>query len=305
MTPAFRSRLGRFLLGMALCLGLLPAWAQPAQPAPRVRFAVLRTATMPTPQGLVVSGGSFGTQVATHFSAFLIEHGDDRFLFDAGLGRRIREQYAADMPGWNRPFFRLPDSVHPAADLLQAAGIPPVKRILLSHAHWDHASALEDFPGAEVWLAAPEEAFVRQAASRVGTAWPSQVIDKPVRWKPIGFDPVGHEGFEASLDLYRDGSVVLVPLFGHTPGSMGLFLRLSSGRRFFFVGDVVWSAAALAEGRPKFWLARWFVDQDAGLTQAAIDKIRAAMARDPALVVVPAHDGAVQDRLGLFPRWVE
>jgi glyoxylase-like metal-dependent hydrolase (beta-lactamase superfamily II) len=286
-------------------LGLLPALAQSAEPAPRVRFAILRTATLPVHQGLVMSGGSFGQQVATHFSAFLIEHSEHRFLFDAGLGRRIRQQYEADMPGWNRPFFRLPDSVQPAADQLQAAGLPPVTRILLSHAHWDHASALEDFPGAEVWLAAPEQDVVRQAASRVATAWPSQVRDKPVTWQPITFDPVPHEGFEASLDLYRDGRVVLVPMFGHTPGSIGVFLRVASGRRFFFVGDVVWNAAALAEGRPKFWLARWFVDQDAGQTQAVIGRIRAAMARDPALVVVPAHDGAVQDGLGLFPRWVE
>lgn len=270
-----------------------------------VRFAIVKTASLRVKQGLVFSGGSFSEEVASHFSAFLVEHGEDRFLFDAGLGRHVAQQYAQDMPRWNRPFFRYEDPVHPAAEQLQAAGIGPIRRIVLSHGHWDHASGLEDFPGAEVWLAGEELDFVQHPASKVGSAWPSQVVGKPLRWQPIAFEPVPFEGFERSLDLYRDGSAVLVPMFGHTPGSVGLFLRVSSGRRFFFVGDVVWHAGALAEGRPKFWAGRWLVDHDAAMTQAAIDRIRAAMARDPALVVVPAHDGGVQDRLGLFPQWVK
>lgn len=307
MTTSLRSlaTFGLLLLAACLALGPAPARAQAPEAAPRVRFAVLRTATMPVQQGLVMSGGSFGQTVQTHFSAFLIEHGSDRLLLDAGLGRQVERQYAQDMPAWNRPFFRVPALIQPVAQQLQDAGIAAPRRILLSHAHWDHASGLEDFPGAEVWLAAPELDFVRRAASQVGTAWPSQVKDKPLQWKSLAFQPVPHEGFEASLDLYGDGRVVVVPMFGHTPGSIGLFLRVSSGKRFFFVGDVVWSAAALAEGRPKFWLARWLVDQDADLTQTAIERIRAAMARDPALVVVPAHDGAVHDGLGHFPQWVE
>jgi len=288
---------------LTLSLLLLPPLA--ASAPPEVRFAILKTATLRVKQGLVFSGGSFSEAVDSHFSAFLIEHGDDRLLFDAGLGRQIAHQYAQDMPAWNRPFFRNPESVQPAAQQLQQAGIGPVRRILLSHAHWDHASGLEDFPGAEVWLPAEELAFVQRPAARVGSAWPSQVVDKPVTWKPVAFEPVPFEGFERSLDLYRDGSLVLVPMFGHTPGSMGLFLRTSTGKRFFFVGDVVWNAGALAAGAPKFWAARWLADGDAEATQAVVDKIRAAMARDPALVVVPAHDGAVQDRLGLFPQWVK
>lgn len=286
-----------FLLACAL-LPLVSA----AQPD--VRFAIVKTASLRVKQGLVFSGGSFSEDVASHFSAFLVEHDEDRFLFDAGLGRHVARQYAQDMPHWNRPFFRYEDPVRPAAGQLQAAGIGPIRRIVLSHAHWDHASGLEDFPGAQVWLAGEELAFVQHPASKVGSAWPSQVVGKPLRWQPIAFEPVPFEGFERSLDLYRDGSVVLVPMFGHTPGSVGLFLRVSSGRRFFLVGDVVWHAGALAEGRPKFWAGRLLVDHDVAQTQAAIEKIRAAMVRDPALVVVPAHDGGVQDRLGLFPQWI-
>jgi hypothetical protein len=40
-------------------------------------------------------------------------------------------------------------------------------------------------------------------------------------------------------------------------------------------------------------------------TQAAIEKIRAVMQRDPGVVVVAAHDARVQADLGFFPAWVK
>jgi glyoxylase-like metal-dependent hydrolase (beta-lactamase superfamily II) len=270
-----------------------------------VRVAVVRTAKSHVKEALLFSGGSFSKGVDTNFSAFLVQHGDALLLFDSGLGSRIAQQYQADMPHWNRPFFRYDDPVDPVSEQIARAGLPPVRHIVLSHAHWDHASGLEDFPGAQVWLAQEELQVVEHPESGLGGAWPSQVASKPVSWKAVPFAAQSYEGFELSFDVFGDRSVVLVPLFGHTPGSIGMFVTVSSGKRYFFVGDVVWNAAALQQGRPKFWAARWLADRDVARTQATIDQIRAVMARDPALVVVPAHDGPVQDTLGYFPRWVK
>jgi glyoxylase-like metal-dependent hydrolase (beta-lactamase superfamily II) len=254
---------------------------------------------------MLYSGGRLDETATTNFSAFLVEHGGQRLLLDTGLGARIAQQYAADMPLWGRPFFRAPESVDPVRRQLDAAGVGAVPRIVLTHAHWDHASGLEDFPGAEVWAAEAELASVRAARSGIGTAWPSQVGSTALRWRAFAFSGPAFEGFERSEDLFGDGRVVAVPMAGHTPGSLGVFVTVSSGRRFFFVGDVVWTTLALAEGRPKFWPARQLVDADVGATQHTIELIRAARQRDPALVVVPAHDALAQDRLGYFPRWVD
>lgn len=270
-----------------------------------VGFSIVKTAQVGVREGLLFAGGRFGQPLHSHFSAFLVRHGDTRFLLDTGLGARVAAQYQQDMPPWSRPFFRYEDPVRPVREQLAAAGVGPITRIILSHAHWDHASGIEDFPGAQVWAAAPELAFLRSASGGVGGAWPSQVGSPDVGWHALPLRDQPYEGFEQSLDLFDDGRVVLVAMAGHTPGSVGLFLTVSSGRRFFFVGDVVWSAAALREGRPKFWPARVLVDANAEATAATIEKIRAAMARDPSLVVVPAHDGVVQDALGYLPKWIE
>ncbi len=297
----------RKIIAVAMLAALFntPAAAQAnPPPAADVRFAVVRTGQLRVKEALVFSGGRFGKELVNNFSAFLVKHNDTHFLFDSGLGRRVAAQYQQDMPLWSRPFFNYEDPVLPAEQQLRTAGFKPIERIVLSHAHWDHASGLEDFPQAEVWAAEEELAVVRKPSSGVGGAWPSQMVKTPpLRWKALQFQPVAYEGYERSLDMFGDGSAVLVPMFGHTPGSVGLFLKLSSGHRYFFVGDVVWSAGALREGRPKQWVARQLVDHHGEQTQAAIEQIRAVMKRNPAMVIVPSHDGEVHDALGYFPAW--
>lgn len=271
---------------------------------PRIGFSILETGSLTVREGLLFAGGDFLTTVQNDFSAFLVKHGETLLLFDTGLGRNVREQYRADMPLWRRPFFRYEEPLSPARDQLDAAGVGPIDRILLSHAHWDHASGLVDFPGVPVWLPAEELRFVRGPKRGVGGAWPSQVGSPAIDWRTLELAGGPYEGFPRSADLFGDGSVVVVPMAGHTPGSVGMFVRTDSGARFFFVGDVVWNAAALRDGRPKFFAARAAADDDPEATQETIEQIRYAMRRDPTLTVVPAHDGAVQRSLGYFPAWV-
>ncbi len=67
-------------------------------------------------------------------------------------------------------------------------------------------------------------------------------------------------GFDESLDLFGDGRLVLVPLPGHTPGSVGLFVTLDSGRRLFFSGDTSWRLeASKAHGRNSSPAAPWSI----------------------------------------------
>lgn len=270
-----------------------------------VSFSIIRTARLPVREGLIYAGGSWTKKVETNFSAMLVKHGTDFFLFDTGLGTRIAEQYQRDMPLWARPFFKYEDPVLPARMQLEQAGVPPIERVILSHSHWDHASAVGDFPQAKVWVAAPELEVIHQAGTSFDGSWPSQVSLKSIDWHVLEFKPVPYEGFESSIDLFQDGKIILVPLFGHTPGSVGMFVTVESGKRYFFIGDVVWRADALANGSPKFWLARLLLDHAVDQTQQTIEQIRRIMTRDPNLVVVPAHDGDVQNALGYFPAWVK
>lgn len=280
----------RGIAALALLAGL-------AAHAADVRVALVKTAEADSWQALTVSGGAWDRLKLNH-TAVLVSHPAGDFLFDGGLGRKALEQVATDMPWWAKPFFRF-GPICAAADQLADRPIP---RLILSHGHWDHASALADFPAAEVWLTAAERTFVQQAKPPV--VLPSQVGDPAIRWKTYALDGPAYRGYPASLDLYGDGSAVLVPMPGHTPGAVGLFARLGSGRTLFFVGDTVWQRAALEGARGKSWLARQLADDDADATARQIAQLT-QLAAEPGLTIVPAHDAAVQDELGYYPDWVD
>lgn len=297
-----RKSMGRLWVGVAAALAMASSVA--AAPNKAVSFSIIRTGGRLSPESMLYQGGG-KAKVEVVYSAVLVRHAGQDFLFDTGLGSRIDEQYARDMPGWKRPFFFYGKPIVPARAQLARAGVPAVRRIVLSHGHWDHASGVVDFPGAEIWVAQPERILIEKAGHGADSIWPSQVGGSSLAWKSIDFRSGPYRGFERSLDVYGDGTVVLVPQFGHTEGSVGMFVTTSSGRRFFFCGDTVWSAAAIEAARPKFWLARALVDADAARTLSQVQRMAALRKDDPGLTIVPAHDGRVQARLGYFPGWVD
>ncbi len=282
------------------------AVAPPAAAAsrPHVGFSIIKTGKVAVMERLLLPDGSLGKKIDTNFSAFLIKHDDDYLLFDTGLGKQIDAQYAQDMPYWQRPFFTFDRPVQPARAQLDAAGHAPVQQVIISHSHWDHAGGVLDFPEARLFASADEMPTIAQPQAGAGGTWPSQVAAPSVHWEPLGLQAVPYKGYAQSLDLFHDGSVVLVAMPGHTAGSIGMFVTVDSGTCYFFIGDVAWKAAAVQLGASKFWAASWIVDRDRAQTQASVEKVRDVLLSNPGIVLVPAHDAAVQDALGYFPHWV-
>ncbi|MCV2351221.1 MBL fold metallo-hydrolase [Paucibacter sp. Y2R2-4] len=276
---------------------------------PEVGFAILKTSRVAVREALLVPGGSLSKEIDSNFSAFLIKHRDEYFLFDTGMGRQIDAQYRADMPlGW-RPFFKYEAPVRPAREQLEQAGFftqnKTLSRVILSHSHWDHAGGVLDFPEAKIAIAPAEMALVKNPSRGPGGSWASQIGSAAIQWEPLQFQAKPYRGYAQSLDLFEDGRVVLVPMPGHTPGSIGLFLTVDSGQVYFFIGDVAWTVEAIKAGAPKFWAASAVVDGHAEQTHKSVAQLRATLQQEPGLVLLPAHDSAVQDRLGYFPQWVK
>src|SRR5262249_50748135 len=93
--------------------------------------------------------------------------------------------------------------------------------IVLTHAHWDHVSGVPDFPGVPVLLTAAEYRFIDVGGFATETA---RSMKATAAFQGYAFDPVPYLGFDQSRDLYRDGSIVIVPVPGHTPGSVAIFV---------------------------------------------------------------------------------
>ncbi len=199
-------------------------------------------------------------------SRYLIETNRLKFMVDCGLHQE-RELKDRD---WG-PFPVPPDTI---------------EAILLTHAHWDHASGLTDFPGVPVLVTAEERSFIADGGWL--TAIARSATD--ARYQPYAFEGGPYLGFARSHDLYGDGAIVVVPAPGHTPGSVIVFVALPDGRRYAFVGDLAWQREGILEREERPWLVRREADRDPAQVRAALLQMAAIAARFPAIALVPAHD---------------
>ncbi len=271
---------------------------------PSVGLALLHTGDQVSLDAFAYEGGSWMRSRAFVHSAVLVQHPRGSLLFDTGLGRDVDAQVSADMPAYVRPLMKYTER-EPAVDQLRKAGIDPesIGRIYLSHLHWDHASGIEDFPHARI-LTAREEQLAAQDPANSDVYLASQFDAKSVRWGSVEFIEQPYMGFQRSHDVFGDGSVVMVPMFGHSPGSIGMFVNLPGGRRFLFSGDTTWALEGFTRPAGKFLVASKLVDYDPGATRREIARVHRLMEYFPKLVVVPAHDFDVQQRLGFFPDFI-
>ena len=133
---------------------------------------------------------------------------------------------------------------------------------------------------------APNGGIAAQAKGYVLAAY-TKVLPKP-DLPTLQFEPKPYEIFDESADLYRDGSVVVVPLRGHTPGSVGIFVNLSPTRRFFYAGDSVDDERGFEERVGKPLLLR-DSDNDPALANQVVSRLSQLHQMVPALAIIPAH----------------
>lgn len=266
---------------------------------PEVKLSLLKAGKMTSQQSFSWRGGKWGTTYESGMAAILVEHPQMSFLYDAGFGANV-DAHAKAMPWLMQKLANYIKEV-PAAEQLRQHGIPPdsIKTIFISHSHWDHISGLEDFPGVEVRMPGAELEFIR---TRKMPGLIDQMIDN-LKVKTFEFTDGPYENFDRSLDLFGDGSVVFVPLPGHTDGSNAMFVNLRSGKRFLFTGDLTWAIEGFQLPAERPWLARKLVDYDEAEVRRSIVKVHLLMRKYPELVVVPAHDRRVHERIASLPNF--
>jgi glyoxylase-like metal-dependent hydrolase (beta-lactamase superfamily II) len=236
--------------------------------------------------GVAYRGGSFRDKRDLTMTAVLVKHPKGDLLIDTGFGRQLPAHMQL-MPFWFRAMTSFTQT-GTAADQLDAAGYDrsKLRGIVLTHAHWDHTSGLCDFPGTPVLVSGTEHHFVTD-----GT-WITEVARscREARYEEYDYDSGPYLGYEKSHDVYGDGSVVIVPAPGHTPGSANVFLTLPGGKRFALVGDLVWQREGITQREERPWLIRTLADFDPPTVRTEILRMASLAARMPELVLVPAHD---------------
>jgi glyoxylase-like metal-dependent hydrolase (beta-lactamase superfamily II) len=231
--------------------------------------------------------------------AFMVEHPQGRLLIDSGVARAVPE-HLKTTPFLLQTLASLTVK-QPTIDALSAQGIAPgdLRGIVLTHSHWDHVSGLADLRGVPLWIT-PEELAHARSDDFGGKLYRQLEAEGPFQLHDLTFPGGAYGPFATSRDFFGDGTVVVVPMSGHTPGSVGVFVTVPPGKRFLIIGDTSWTKEGVDWPAQKPWLARRMVDHDAAGVREQLVALHQLQRADPDLVIVPAHDARVHETLAAF-----
>ncbi|WP_327291878.1 MBL fold metallo-hydrolase [Streptomyces sp. NBC_01198] len=228
-------------------------------------------------------------------NVYVIEHSDGLVLFDTGQDRSSvtdPDYFPTGFAGhiYNRlARFEIPADQTLTAQLARLGhDIADVKVAILSHLHQDHIGGLRELAHARIIVSDQDWAEIDKPRA-VLAGFLKQHIDIPgLHWDRVTPTPVDDPAlapFTAAHDVMGDGSLMLVPTPGHTPGSLSLLLRKPGIAPLLFVGDLTYDVNLLAQERIPG------VGDTAGL-HTSTRQVNEFATRNPGVAILAAHDAA-------------
>jgi N-acyl homoserine lactone hydrolase len=202
-------------------------------------------------------------------SCYVIKHGDTYMLWDTGL----------------------PDEAVPRtlSNQLADIGVRPEQIVLIgiSHYHQDHTGQANHFPQARLLMGKADIKALRSRTEKYAEEYS----------KPLGHWLTGGgelQEVDGDLDVFKDKSVVMLDLPGHTPGHHGLLVRLAQTGVVLLSGDVAhFRANYETNGVPSF-------NFDRAQSLASLDRFK-GLAKNLHATVIIQHDSEDVAKLPAFP----
>jgi N-acyl homoserine lactone hydrolase len=211
--------------------------------------------------GVLVAMQHPGEKVISPFSAFLIDTDDGPVLVETGVnpdGLKDPLAAAGERARSLKLLLREEDDIRAR---LKEIGLKPadVRRVILSHMHWDHVGGCKFFPHAT---------FIVQRAEYRFALYPDKAFSRPY-FRPL------FEGI-SNLDLREgDGEVVpgvwVLSTPGHTPGHQSVLVSLPESGKIILALDAIdtWANVELETPSGIPWNAAMGLDSLRRLVQLA------------------------------------
>lgn len=262
---------------------------------PDIDVTFLRCGSITIPEFIAVRGAfSLAPRTIAH-SAVLIQHPKATFLYDTGLCSDIA-LFLIDQSLFFRKTLANFTFEQSLVEHLEQRALKPhdLDFALISHLHWDHVSGIPDIPGVPLRINRIEFEEAQHGLLQQHQGLSRRLMgNNPVKL----FDCNGpaYEGFSSSCDLLGDGSIVLVPLAGHTIGNTGMFINRSNGSRLFLLGDAAWVAENYlrpATMHPFIWSR---VTSDDELACQTLRELLYFSQQHPEIPMIAMHDARLQE----------
>lgn len=233
--------------------------------------------------------------------AYLVHHPTaGAMLIDTGLHPSVARDPAHNLGRRAARWF----SLEPGGDVtsqLRQRGLGPgdIEVVVMTHLHFDHASAISEYPESTFVLSEPEWEAATTARIPLLAGYHRSHYDHAVDFRTVDFGSGRVESygpFGRTFDLFGDGSVRLAFTPGHSAGHMSVLLRLPR-RDFVILGDVAYTWRQF-EGGPEPWRP-----QDRHNWRRSLHEAQAYRKAYPYALVVPGHDLEFWEKLE--PRYEE
>ncbi len=224
--------------------------------------------------------------------AWAIETPKGVVLVDTGETARTSEP--GYFPRWH-PYFRLAVQLDVTEEQevgpqLLKVGIRPddVRTVILTHLHTDHAGGLHHFPKSEILVFDEEltraKGFAGRLRGYLPNRWPQWFAPRSIVFESKALGP-----FDRSHLVTSDGTVVIVPTPGHTPGHVSVVV-VDGDVNYFLAGDTTYTQQSLVEEQ---------VDGVSPSEAVSLRTMRRIVqyARIQPMIYLPAHDPGSGDRL--------
>jgi glyoxylase-like metal-dependent hydrolase (beta-lactamase superfamily II) len=248
-----------------------------------VDIRVLPQVPKPVPTAGVAEGVRSPRRIDIALTAFVVDHPKARFIVDPGVCGDVRQRVVSELPSALRP------AVGPPADVISSAvalGGATVDFALPTHLHWDHVCGVLDLPSLPLRLNRVELDWVTSDSVAPVGGVRSSLVDRPISTYELDGPAVAT--FARSHDLFGDGSVVLVDLAGHTPGSIGVLAATPTGP-VLLAGDAAWHGVQIAQLRQRPSYPGMLVDEDRDAAFRTLHRLHAVRDR---MSIVATHDYA-------------
>lgn len=237
-------------------------------------------------------GENIGKSIEFSSTCYLIRHGGSSLMWDTG----VPEATIGDPKGWSTlPKLIVYHLDRTITSQLAEIGLKTgdIDYVAISHTHGDHIGNVKLFPDATVLLQRAEYDWINSGPPTDPNLNQLVTLARQLMGHPRNLKLI-----DGDLDVFGDGSVILISTPGHTPGSQSLMVHLANSGYIVLSGDVV----HLEENFAKNIVPALNVDKAQSL--ASMQRIRDIMQKYNAKLFIN-HDKAQADRLKLIPAFYD